>query len=222
MAAKRIQKERACGRRRKVARSKAKAPAKTRSRSGDFHPALSADADKTPSNTTENRGFVGAQPVDRVRWVPRESLIPNDYNPNHVAPLELRLLKRSILCQGWTQPIVVLADGRTIVDGFHRWTVAGERKIAALTQGLVPVVSVEADETQRVAATIRHNRARGEHAIGPMSSIVSGLLESGLGVDEVMAELGMQREEVLRLAEHRGMPAALGSGKEFGEAWTPE
>ena len=152
----------------------------------------------------------------------RESLVPNDYNPNHVAPLELRLLKRSILLQGWTQPIVVLADGRTIVDGFHRWTVAGDKKVAALTGGLVPVVAVDADETQRIAATIRHNRARGEHSIKPMSGIVSGLLESGLSIEEVMAELGMQREEVLRLAEHRGMPAALGAGKSFGEAWTPE
>jgi len=157
-----------------------------------------------------------------VQWVPRDSLIPNDYNPNHVPPLELRLLKRSILLQGWTQPIVVLSDGKTIVDGFHRWTVAADREIAALTGGLVPVVVIDADQTQRVAATIRHNRARGEHGILPMSAIVSGLLSSGVTIEEVMAELGMQREVVLRLAEQRGVPEAVGAGHTLGEGWTPE
>jgi len=201
----------------------------------------SADADTTPICTSAsggcvNRGSaiepisagtVGAasdlarQPVSRVRWVPRASLVPNDYNPNHVPPLELKLLKRSILLQGWTQPIVVLADGVTIVDGFHRWTVAGDKQIAALTGGLVPVVVIDADQTQRVAATIRHNRARGEHGITPMSSIVSGLLASGLAIEEVMAELGMQREEVLRLADQRGRPEAIGGERSFGAAWEP-
>ena len=117
---------------------------------------------------------------------------------------------------------MVLSDGRTIVDGFHRWTVTGYKDVAALTAGLVPIVVIDADETQRVAATIRHNRARGEHGIDPTSAIVSGLLGSGLPVEDVMAELGMQREEILRLAEHRGMPEALGAGKAFGEAWVPE
>lgn len=81
---------------------------------------------------------------------------------------------------------------------------------------------IDADATQRVAATIRHNRARGEHGINPMSSIVAGLLESGLSIEEIMAELGMQREEVLRLADQRGRPEAVGGGRLFGEAWTPE
>lgn len=201
----------------------------------------SADADTTPcgaiaSGGCVNRGSaiepisggsvgadspVACQPVSRVRWVPRASLVPNDYNPNHVPPLELKLLKRSILLQGWTQPIVVLADGVTIVDGFHRWTVAGDKQVAALTGGLVPIVVIDADPTQRVAATIRHNRARGEHGITPMSSIVSGLLASGLAIEEVMAELGMQREEVLRLADQRGRPEAIGGDRAFGAAWEP-
>lgn len=185
------------------------------------------DSDKTPHGATATRGSVNAteqirlQPVSSVTWVPRDSLIPNDYNPNHVPPLELKLLKRSILAQGWTQPIVVLSDGKTIVDGFHRWTVSVDKQIAAMTGGLVPIVIIDADETQRVAATIRHNRARGEHGITPMCSIVRGFLDSGLTIEEVMAELGMQREEVLRLADQRGRPEAVGGDKEFSSGWQP-
>ncbi len=185
------------------------------------------DSDKTPRGASAAGGSVMAgsvislQPVSSVTWVPREKLIPNDYNPNHVPPLELKLLKRSILAQGWTQPIVVLSDGKTIVDGFHRWTVSGDKQIVALTGGHVPIVIIDADETQRVAATIRHNRARGEHGITPMCSIVRRFLDAGLTIEEVMAELGMQREEVLRLADQRGRPEAVGGEKEFNGGWQP-
>ena len=190
-------------------------------------PVDTTDSDKTPRGAIAGGGSVNAterirlQPVSSVTWVPRDSLIPNDYNPNHVPPLELKLLKRSILAQGWTQPIVVLKDGKTIVDGFHRWTVSGDKQIAAMTGGLVPIVIIDADETQRVAATIRHNRARGEHGITPMCSIVRGFLDGGLTIEEIMAELGMQREEVLRLADQRGRPEAVGGGKEFSGGWQP-
>ncbi len=158
----------------------------------------------------------------KVERVAIASLRPDPANARRHGERNLESIKASLTRFGQQKPIVVLADGRTIVDGFHRWTVAGDKKVAALTGGLVPVVAVDADETQRIAATIRHNRARGEHSIKPMSGTVSGLLESGLSIEEVMAELGTQREEVLRLPEHRGMPSALGAGKSFGEAWTPE
>lgn len=163
------------------------------------------------------------QPVSDVLWVPREDLLPNDYNPNHVPPRELALLRHSILVDGWTQPIVCLDDGRTIVDGFHRWSVSGDPAIAALTGGLVPIVCIDADRTKRIAATVRHNRARGHHGIAPMSQIVHELRDAGLSDGEIQRELGMEEEEVIRLGDQSKMPErvarAVGG---FSESWQPE
>lgn len=162
------------------------------------------------------------QPVAAVEWVRRERLRANGYNPNHVAPEELRLLKRSILATGWTQPIVARADGE-IVDGFHRWTVAADQEIAALTGGLVPVVRLapETSLPDQVAATIRHNRARGEHAVIPMAEIVRALIaDHGWEPRQIQAELGMEGEEVRRLANKAGMPVTAGQVA-FGNGWTP-
>lgn len=163
------------------------------------------------------------QPLARLRWVDRETLVANDYNPNHVAPLEFDLLERSILESGWTQPIVIRADGRTIIDGFHRWTVSARAKVFELTGGLVPVVDcAELSETQLVAATIRHNRARGEHGIRPMIRIVQRLLSQGATEKEIMLELGMQLEEVERLADLRANPERQGDAAGgFSPAWNP-
>ncbi len=157
-----------------------------------------------------------------MKWVERDTLEANDYNPNHVAPLEKKLLKLSLLRQGWTQPIVVLNDGRTIVDGFHRWSLAAEPEIAKLTGGRVPVVMIDAGIHQRRAATIRHNRARGQHGIDPMAAIVSDLLKSGMKKDEIMDELGMQEEEVDRLDDHRGQPERVGGGTKHSKGWVPK
>lgn len=163
------------------------------------------------------------QPISNVRWVHRDTLIPNDYNPNHVAPVEMRLLKRSILKTGWTQPIVVLDDWRTIVDGFHRWTCSGDPKIAELTGGFVPVVSCGLSVDQRIAATVRHNRARGTHAIDPMGDIVEKLRGEGLDDKAIGEELGMEQEEIARLTEVRSSPKRVSEGERatLGQAWTP-
>lgn len=163
------------------------------------------------------------QPISNVKWVPRTQLKTNNYNPNHVPPLELQLLKTSILESGWTQPIVVAANEKTIIDGFHRWTVAADPEIAALTDGRVPIVICDHNQLiQRMAASIRHNRARGEHAVRPMIAIVQRLLKR-LSRKEVMRVLGMQREEVDRLALLRATTDVHGDidGK-LSEAWIPE
>jgi ParB-like chromosome segregation protein Spo0J len=122
---------------------------------------------------------VADQPVGRVRWLAREKLRPNGYNPNKVAAPELELLIVSILEDGWTQPIVTLpeaADGSfQIVDGFHRWTVSGDSRVAKLTGGQVPTVQVGLDPVHRMMSTIRHNRARGIHKIDAMSDIILDL-----------------------------------------------
>lgn len=161
------------------------------------------------------------QPVSRVQWVPRGTLKANHYNPNSVAPPELALLKLSILEDGWTQPIVCLPDC-TIVDGFHRWTVSADPKIRALTGGLVPVVVVDADPVHRMASTIRHNRARGTHAVLKMADIVRSMAEQGVPDEQIIARLGMDDEELERLKDRSGMPVRGTKGvKSFGKAWIP-
>lgn len=163
------------------------------------------------------------QPLNNVQWVSREKLQPNNYNPNRVAPPELELLKTSILEDGWTQPIVVNHDW-SIVDGFHRWTVSGHKELYALTDGMVPVVQLaETTEAQKKMATIRHNRARGTHGVLEMSKIVESMIEDGLPAEEIMARLGMEREEVIRLLFKAGIPASeIFKDKDFSNAWTPK
>src|SRR5689334_9004886 len=121
---------------------------------------------RKPNLPAARRIGLEVQPLSRVEWLPREALHSNDYNPNRVPPTELDLLKTSILEDGWTQPIVARLSGE-IVDGFHRWTVSADPQIAAMTGGLVPVVRLPDDTPleQQMAATIRHNRARGAHAV---------------------------------------------------------
>jgi ParB-like chromosome segregation protein Spo0J len=162
------------------------------------------------------------QPLDAVAWVPRANIRPNDYNPNAVPPPELRLLRISLLEDGWTQPIVVHRDTNVIVDGEHRWTVAADPEVAGLTGGLVPVVYVEGDLAHRMMSTVRHNRARGEHGVRPMAGIVRALLESGCEKEDVMVLLQMEEEEVDRLAERAGMPEVVGrQGAGFNAGWVP-
>jgi ParB-like chromosome segregation protein Spo0J len=162
------------------------------------------------------------QPVSRVKWVPRESLKPNGYNPNAVAPPEMKLLKISIIEDGWTQPIVINPDN-TIVDGFHRWTAAGDAKIRELTDGLVPVVMIQPkDEASQQMATIRHNRARGTHAVLAMADIVESMIQVKMTMEEICYRLQMEREEVVRLAMRKGIPQTeIVTMAEWSNAWVP-
>ena len=142
------------------------------------------------------------QPLSNINWIKRDELKPNNYNPNVVAPPELKLLKISIQEDGWTQPIVANAD-MSIVDGFHRWTVSGHKEIYELTDGLVPVVILkETDDNQKKMATIRHNRARGTHKVLEMSNIITDMVNDGLTGEEIMKRLMMEKDEVVRLLFH--------------------
>jgi len=163
-----------------------------------------------------------AMPLSSLRWIDPTELRANDYNPNHVAPAEMRLLKLSIMEDGWTQPIVARSNGE-IVDGFHRWTLgSSDRDVMALTDGLVPVVAVsdEKSEAQQRMSTIRHNRARGSHAVVKMADIVVELIDAGMSPDEVQRRLGMEYEEVDRLHDRGAMPKRA-AAEAFGQAWEP-
>ena len=149
-------------------------------------------------------------PISTVRWVPREKLKPNDYNPNQVAAPELELLIISILEDGFTQPLVALPD-YTLVDGFHRWRIAADPRIHAMYGGYVPVAFVDADPVHRKMSTIRHNRARGVHCVLPMAEIVRGMLDEGVPVPAICERLGMDDEEVARLSNRAGMPDRMRS-----------
>ena len=140
-------------------------------------------------------------PLATLQWVERDKLIPNSYNPNRVSKENLKLLTQSILSNGWTLPIVVKPD-YTIIDGFHRWTVAGREPLLSKLGGMVPVVIVDhhGDTAADVYGTITHNRARGTHVLGPMKSIVQGLIDEGKTVEEIGKQLGMTPEEVFRLS----------------------
>jgi ParB-like chromosome segregation protein Spo0J len=142
-----------------------------------------------------------AAPLATLRWVDRALLKPNDYNPNKVSRENLDLLVQSILSNGWTLPIVCRPD-YTIIDGFHRWTVAGEEPLKSRLGGKVPVVIVQhKDEAANVYGTVTHNRARGTHLLEPMKNIVKKLLAQGKTVKEISRELGMKQEEVFRLTD---------------------
>lgn len=140
-------------------------------------------------------------PLSTLQWVDRERVIPNTYNPNKVSKDNLKLLTQSILTNGWTLPIVVRPD-YTIIDGFHRWTVAGQEPLKSRLGGKVPVVIVDhkGNEDEDVYGTITHNRARGTHLLEPMKAIVKKLLDEGKSVPEIGKQLGMKPEEIFRLS----------------------
>lgn len=140
-------------------------------------------------------------PLNSLQWVDRDRLKANDYNPNKVSEDNLKLLVQSIETNGWTLPIVVRPD-YTIIDGFHRWTVAGREPLRSKLGGKVPVVIVDhADADDDIFGTITHNRARGQHLLGPMKAIVKRLLADGKTVPEIGKQLGMRPEEIFRLSD---------------------
>jgi ParB-like chromosome segregation protein Spo0J len=167
------------------------------------------------------------EPVDFVRWVPAAVVTANDYNPNSVAPPEMELLRTSISADGYTQPIVGNEeDGRiVVVDGFHRHRVGKEcATVRERVHGYLPLVVINAereDKGDRMAATIRHNRARGKHKVDAMADIVVELRRRRWSDEKIASELGMEPDEVLRLAQVTGL-AELFASREFSQAWEAE
>tara|TARA_Y100000361_G_C11136598_1_gene332342 strand:+ start:227 stop:898 length:672 start_codon:yes stop_codon:yes gene_type:complete len=163
------------------------------------------------------------QPVDRIRWVPVEDVEPNDYNPNSVAKIEMGLLYTSILHDGYTQPVVTIWDEEkqkyVIVDGFHRYfTCRNNPDIRARNLGYLPIVVLDKPINDRMASTVRHNRARGKHSIDGMSNMVFQMSENGWSEAEICGELGMEAEEVLRLKHITGF-SKLFENAEYKKAW---
>lgn len=167
------------------------------------------------------------EPVDCVVWVPAEQVEANDYNPNKVAPPEMKLLQHSISEDGYTQPIVSFWDDDhyEVIDGFHRNRVGRECKdVNERIKGYLPLTVVNenrTDRSDRIASTIRHNRARGKHAVAPMSDIVLELSRRNWSDKKIAKELGMEPDEVLRLKQITGL-AELFSDEEFSMAWEAE
>ena len=151
------------------------------------------------------------EPIDFVRWVKAETVQANDYNPNSVAPPEMALLEHSIEHDGYTQPVVGWDVGGTyeVVDGFHRTKVAKTSEaVRARLSGYLPIVAIQSsntDRNDRVAATIRHNRARGKHNVESMSDIVIELKKRNWSDERIAKELGMDADEVLRLCQVSGL-----------------
>lgn len=158
-------------------------------------------------------------PVSMVQWVPSELVQANDYNPNSVAPPEMDLLELSIKNDGFTQPIVVwFRDGiYEVIDGFHRHLV-GKTRLKLSHLPVVVINNDRSDKGDRIASTIRHNRARGKHKIDAMSDIVVDLSRRNWNDEKIAKELGMEPDEVLRLKQITGL-AELFADKEFSEAW---
>lgn len=192
------------------------------------------DMDERVSAINELREIIhhyspfASEPVDFVRWVPAQSVYANDYNPNTVAPPEMELLRLSIDADGYTQPIVSMADGDgrfEVIDGFHRHRVGKECKdIQARVRGYLPLVQIresQADKSNRMASTIRHNRARGKHQVEAMSEIVIELKKRNWTNETIAKNLGMDADEVLRLCQISGL-AEVFADHEFSQAWDVE
>ena len=167
------------------------------------------------------------EPVDYVKWVKNDLVVANDYNPNKVAPPEMELLEISIINDGYTQPIVTWPreDIVEVIDGFHRNRVGRESKIVQQRiNGYLPTVIIRKEQSgknDRVASTIRHNRARGKHVVSAMSDIVLELKKRNWSDERVAKELGMDADEVLRLCQISGLAEAF-ENESFSEAWVSE
>lgn len=166
------------------------------------------------------------EPVDFVKWVKNDSVEANDYNPNKVAPPEMQLLEVSIISDGYTQPIVTFPNKEKVknevVDGFHRSRVGKESMLVkARVNGYLPIVSIRSEQqgkSERIASTIRHNRARGKHQVSAMSEIVMELKNRNWANARIARELGMDEDEILRLCQVSGLES-LFTDKDFSRAW---
>ncbi len=167
------------------------------------------------------------EPVDCVLWVPADQVEANDYNPNSVAPPEMKLLQLSITEDGYTQPIVAYGKNEyyEVVDGFHRNKIGKEcKEVSDRVHGYLPIAIINherEDKSDRIASTIRHNRARGKHQVTAMSDIILDLSRRNWSDQKISRELGMEPDEVLRLKQITGL-AELFADSEFSEAWEGE
>ena len=162
-------------------------------------------------------------PVDFVQLVPIEQVEPNDYNPNSVARVEMGLLLRSIEHDGYTQPVVTIYDAERdryiIVDGFHRYFVMkSSPAIRERYHGLLPITVINKGINDRMASTVRHNRARGKHSVNGMANMVFKMLENGMSDAAICNELGMEPEELLRLKHITGF-SKLFANVDYQRAW---
>ena len=164
-------------------------------------------------------------PVDLVRWIPLDQVRANDYNPNKVASTEMNLLHHSIAADGFTQPVVAVKEPGdrfyTIVDGFHRFQVSHAADVRVRTHNRVPLVTINTDRPGRMAATVRHNRARGRHAIGGMSSLVFQMLEAGQTDADICNEIGCSPDELARMKHITGF-SKLYAAEEYSPAWAKQ
>lgn len=166
------------------------------------------------------------EPVDFVKWVKNDEVTANDYNPNKVAPPEMKLLEHSIMNDGYTQPVVSWSNSDKgaieVIDGFHRNRVAKESRVVwNRLNGYLPIVDIRTEQSSkndRMASTIRHNRARGKHQVDAMSEIVIELKNRNWRNARIAKELGMDEEEVLRMCQISGLEH-LFSDKDFSRAW---
>lgn len=186
---------------------------------GDDLPAFIDEMRALLHDISPHRGM----PVDRIRWVPVEKVQANDYNPNSVAKNEMRLLHTSISHDGYTQPVVTVydpaSDKYVIVDGFHRYlTCRTNEDIQEMTHGCVPVVVIEKDINDRMASTVRHNRARGKHSVMGMGSMVFSMLDNGWSDEDICAEMGMEADELIRLKHVTGF-SKLFDDVEYRRSW---
>jgi len=178
---------------------------------------------------------VKQQPISNVQWVHRDELNPNLYNPNRMAPPEMKLLVESIAKDGWLFPICVLPkdvhiegltdnaarDKFTIIDGFHRYKTSGNPQVYQLTEGFVPVVIPKGAD--HIATTVRMNRVKGTHTVLGMADIIEILIKEGRSVEYIMQEYGMEAEEVYRLANRKGIPKTdLICSTTWSFSWCPE
>ena len=175
------------------------------------------------------------EPINNIIWVHRDELCPNLYNPNSVAPPEMRLIKTSIMQDGWLFPILTFPkdfhiDGLTnnaslskytIIDGFHRYTISGDKEVSKLTGGMVPIVAFL--PSNPLATTVRMNRAKGTHAVLKMKDIVEARLRDGDPIEKIMNEFGMEKEEVIRLANRAGIHQdKIISETDWSDSWHPD
>ncbi len=163
------------------------------------------------------------QPIDNIEWVDRDTLNPNNYNPNSMTKYDFELLVISILEDGWTQPIVKNNDN-TIVDGYHRWLASDDKRIKERDGGKIPVTTTNpTDLTSQQMSTIRHNRAKGTHGVFKMSKIVGDMIKGGVPVQEIMRRLQMEEEEVVKLGISEGIPKEkIIKDHSFSKAWGPD